>query len=107
RPTSCACRCRGTALASRTSPSEWLRVLGAVRMLRACVDLQLRDLLAAELVARKHALDRLPQQFGRDALELFAQRTRPQAAWVTGVAVVHLLLELVPRHRDLLRVHDD
>src|SRR5581483_3013778 len=49
----------------------------------------------------------LAQDFGRLPLELHAQRTLAQAAGVAGVPVIHLLVQLVAGHRDLLRVHDD
>jgi hypothetical protein len=37
---------------------------------------------------------------------LLAERALPQAARIAGMLVVHLLLQLVPRDRDLLGVHD-
>src|SRR5262249_11818308 len=98
------CRCRGTA---RASTSERLRLLCGVRVLGAGVDLQLRQLLAAEAVAREHALDRLTEHLGRHALELVAQPALPEAPRVARVPVVQLVVELVPCHGDLLRVHDD
>src|SRR5947199_10820003 len=76
-------------------------------MLRAGVDLELRQLGAPELVAWEHALDGLAKDFGRLALELVAQRALPQPTRIAGMPVVHLLVELLPRDRDLLRVHDD
>src|SRR5690349_5807402 len=79
----------------RTAPSsERLGLLGLVRVLRAGVDLQLRQLLAAEPVARQHALDRLAEHLRGPALELLAQRARAKAARIPGVAVVDLVLEL-------------
>src|SRR5262245_39559587 len=75
-------------------------------MLGAGVDLQLRQLLAAEAVAREHAPDRLAEHLRRHALELLSERPLAQAAGVAGMPVVHLVLELVPGHGDLLRVHD-
>src|SRR6476646_3406429 len=71
------------------------------------VDLQLADLGARELVLRKHPLDRLADHLGGTALELFAQRAASQSARVAGVAVIHLLVELVSRHVDLLGIDDD
>src|SRR5438067_4018065 len=76
-------------------------------MIRAGVDLQLRQLLPAGPVAREHAADRLAEHLRRDALELLPQRTLAEPTWVAGVAVVHLVVELLPRHPDLLRVHYD
>src|SRR5690242_8461034 len=76
-------------------------------MLRAGVDLELRQLGAPELVAREHALDGLAKDFGRLPLELVAQRALPQTARVAGMTVVHLLVELLPRDRNLLGVDDD
>src|SRR5277367_5889206 len=78
-----------------------------MRMLGAGVDLQLRELLAAELVAGKHSLDGLAQHLGRTALELLAERPLPEPARVARMAVVDLLVELVARDRDLLAVDDD
>src|SRR5437762_4407255 len=104
RPRSCACRCRGTG---RASTSEGLWLLRAVWMLGAGVDLQLRQLLAAEPVARQHPAHRLAEHLRRQPVELLAQRPLAEAARIAGVAVVHLVVELVPRDRDLLRVHDD
>src|SRR5947209_7674127 len=78
-----------------------------MRMLRAGVDLQLRQLGAPELVAREHALDGLAKDFGRLPLELVAQRALPQTSRVARMPVVHLLVELLPRDRDLLGVDDD
>ena len=47
------------------------------------------------------------EHLGRAPVELLAQRPLLQAARISGVAVVHLLVELVARDRDLLGVHDD
>src|SRR5262249_18850691 len=76
-------------------------------MVRAGVDLELRQLLAPEAVAREHPPDRLAEYLGRHALELFAQRALAQPSGVAGVPVVELVVELVPGHGDLLRVHHD
>src|SRR5436309_965525 len=76
-------------------------------MLGAGVDLELRDLLPREPVLREHPLDRDAKDFGRAPVELLAERAALQPARITGVAVVPLLVELVPRDVDLLRVHDD
>ena len=76
-------------------------------MLGAGVDLQLRDLLPREPVLREHPLDRDAQHLGRAPVELLAQRAAAQAAGIARVAVVPLLVELVARDLDLLRVHDD
>src|SRR3954463_13920629 len=86
---------------------QWLGILRLVRVLRAGVDLQLRGLLTRKLVLREHALDRAPNDLRRPAIELFAQRAALQPAGIARVAVVHLLVELVPRDRDLLGIHDD
>jgi hypothetical protein len=61
----------------------------------------------ARACSREHALDRLADDLGRAPLELLAQRPRLQAAGIAGVAVDHLLVELLPGDVDLLRVHDD
>src|SRR5262249_17163988 len=63
-----------------------LRRLRLVRVLRPGVDLQLAELRTAEAVARKHALDRLADDLGGAAVELVAQRPRPEPARGAGVA---------------------
>src|SRR5918996_2125785 len=85
-----------------------LRSLRLVRVLRACIDLELRQLRTREPVARQHALHRLAKDLRRPALELLAQCAAAQAARVARVAVVALLVELLAGDGDLLRVdHDD
>src|SRR6188508_3176115 len=76
-------------------------------MLGAGVHLELRQLLACEAVTGKHPLHRGADDFGRTPVELLAQRAASEPAGVARVAVVDLRLSLVPRDRDLLRVHDD
>src|SRR6185437_13557584 len=85
---------------------ERLRGLGGVRVVRAAVDLQLLQLLAAQRGLGKHALDRdLDQPLGT-GLEQLADRALGQPAGVTGVPVAELA-ELGGRHRDLVGVDDD
>src|SRR3954447_6473812 len=82
-----------------------LRLVG---MIGTGVDLELRDLRAREAVAGQHPLHGLAQHLGRAALELLAERPRAEPAGIAGMAVIELLVELVPRDVDLLRVdHDD
>src|SRR5436189_81395 len=88
-------------------PSTSTTLSGAVAIVRACVGLALRQLLAAETRAREHPLDRLAEDLLRPPLELRAQRALLQPARVARMPVVHLLVELLPRHRDLLGIHDD
>src|SRR5579863_9778310 len=76
-------------------------------MLGAGVDLELRDLLPREPVLREHPLDRDAQHLGRTPVELLAERAALETARIARVAVVPLLVELVARDVDLLRVHDD
>src|SRR6516165_3596785 len=76
-------------------------------MLRAGVDLELADLRAPEPVARQHPLHRLADYLLGPPLELLAERPAAQAARVARMAVVELLVELLPGHVDLGRVHDD
>jgi hypothetical protein len=76
-------------------------------MLRARVDLQLRQLSAGEPVLRKHAADGCAQHLGRPALELVAERAAPETAGVAGMPVIPLLVELVAGDGDLLGVDDD
>src|SRR5204862_795016 len=103
----CACPCRGRQPARSRVQLQFLRRLGLVRVLGAGVDLQFAQLRAREAVAREHAFDRLAQHLRRPALELGTQRPAAETARIAGVAVVHLGVELVSGHVDLLRVHDD
>ena len=84
-----------------------LRLLGLVRVLGAGVDLELPQLLAREAVTGEHPLDRLADHLLGSALEHLAEGPRAQPAGVAAVAVVDLVLELVPGHRDLLRIDHD
>ena len=77
-----------------------------MRMLGTRVDLQLGQLGPREAVAGQHALDGLAQHLGRLPVELLAQRPGAEPARIAGVPVVHLLVELLARDLDLLRVHD-
>ena len=85
------------------SSGDW----AVVRVLRPGVDLQLADLRRGELVLREHALDGLADDLGRAPLELLAERPLLEPARVARVPAHHLLVELLPRDVDLLRVDDD
>src|SRR5688572_27194883 len=99
---------RQAALAPRSSLYlQGLRLLSRVRMVGPGVDLQLAELLPGEAVSREHALHRQPDDLLRPALEHVAERARPKPARVSRMAVVALLLALVARDGDLLRVHHD
>src|SRR5262245_65255988 len=76
-----------------------LRRLRGVRMIGACVHLELGDLRRRELVLGQHPLNRLADDLGGAPLELLAQRPLPDPARIAGVAVVDLLVELLTRHR--------
>src|SRR5262245_65713497 len=76
-------------------------------MLRPYVHLQLEELRAAEAVAREHALDGLAEHLSGAPLQLLAERATAEPARVAGVPVVHLVVQLRPRDRDLLGVDED
>ena len=77
-------------------------------MLRALVDAQVAELLAAERAAREHALDRLLDHALREAaVEDEARRALFDAALKPGVVVVHLVFTLPAGEDHLLRVDDD
>src|SRR5580765_2060684 len=76
-------------------------------MLGTGVDLELRDLLPREAILRKHPLHGDAEHLGRAPVELLAERPALDTTGITGVAVIPLLVELVARDLDLLRVHDD
>src|SRR4029079_9835088 len=68
------------------------RLLRLVRVLRASVDLQLRELLASEAVAREHSLDRETDDLLGPSLEHLAEGPRAQSAGITAVSVVELVV---------------
>src|SRR5947208_13119353 len=82
--------------------TENFRILSCMGMRGARVDLQLRQLLSCQPVARKHALDRLADHLGRPALELVAQRPTAESARIAGMAVVELVVQLRTGDCDLL-----
>src|SRR6478752_3555110 len=86
---------------------EGHRRLRLVRVLRACVDLELVGHLTAEAVVREHALDRLLDGALGVGLEQLGVRGGTQTARVARVAVGELLLTLLAGQRDLAGVDDD
>src|SRR5438045_1011975 len=73
---------------------ERLRLLRGVRVVGTRVDLELRELLAAQAVAGEHALDGEPDDLLRPALQHVVERARLEPARIAGVPVVELLLAL-------------
>src|SRR5690625_715968 len=86
---------------------EGLRLLRGVRVVRAGVDLELLQLLAAEGVLREHAADRLLDGALGEALEQLRVADGLEPARVPGVAVGDLVLALAPGQGDLRGVDDD
>src|SRR5436190_5785824 len=101
-----ACRCRGTGRSDSRELQRFGR-LRRMRMLWASVDLELGDLSAREPVLREHPPNGLADHFLGAAPELFPERSASEPAWVAGMAVVPLLVELVPGDLHLLGIHDD
>ena len=80
--------------------------LGRMRVLAACVDLELLDLLGGQLVLGQHALDRSGDHvLGLDGQHL-AQGLFLEPTGMVGVLVVHLLVELLAGDLNLLGVDD-
>src|SRR5690606_27551730 len=86
---------------------ERLRLLGGVRVFGTLVDLELAVHRAAERVLRQHALDRDLDHAFRVALQRLGEVLRLQVADVTGEPVVHLVLQLLAGHGDLLGIDHD
>src|SRR3954447_986668 len=86
---------------------ERARLLGSVRVLGTRVHLELGQLLARQAVLGKHPLHGEADDLLGPPLEHVVERARLEPARVAGVAVVHLLLPLLARDGDLLRVDDD
>ena len=77
-------------------------------MLRACVDVQVAEDLAAKTVLGEHTLDCSPDEFGRPLLEDLLGRGEALATGIAGVAGVHAVGHLLSAEGHLLSVdHDD
>jgi len=83
----------------------WL--LGGVRMLGTCVDLELGCHLATQAIVRQHAGDRLAHGLGWLLVQEITVGTGLETARVARVAVDHLVGELVARQHDLVSVDND
>src|SRR5687767_4823096 len=90
-----------------SSSGERLRPLGLMGMVGAGVDLQLAELLNAELRAGQHALDRTTDDLLGAPLEEMTERLLLVALGMAAVADVQLRLALVAGHRDAGRIEDD
>src|SRR6185295_12170708 len=87
---------------------EDCRILAAMRMLGAVVEVQGAHLVAAERTARDHALDSLlDNALGEPALEDLSCRDLLEAAGIAGVLVIELLLELAAGKADFVGIDDD
>src|SRR5699024_501205 len=95
------------ALLSHLGELKNLGVLGLVRVLCTCVDLELLDLLGCETVVREHSLDSLLNCTLGELREKLLVRHGAQATRVTRVMVSELLLKLVAGQADLLGVNND
>src|SRR5437762_5736686 len=76
-------------------------------MIGVGVDLELAELLHAQLGAWQHALDRAPYDFLRSAFEQMPQGFLAIALRIAAVADVELAVELVARDGDAARIEDD
>src|SRR4051794_3581925 len=109
KETSCQPLCAHLVLAVHRRDVEDLRVLAAVRMLGAIIEMQRPHLIAAKRAARDHALDGfLQDSLGEAALEYLAGRHFLEPAGVARVLVIELLLQLAAGEADLVGVdHHD
>src|SRR4051794_35674563 len=108
KETSCQPLCAHLVLAVHRRDVERLRVLAAVRMLGAVVEMKRAHLVAAERPARNHAFDRfLKHALGEAALEHLARGDLFNAAGETGVLVIDFVIELAAGEADLAGVDDD
>src|SRR5690625_53130 len=87
---------------------QHFRLLRFMRMLGPGIDAEIRELRPAEPPARHHALDRLLD----DALRMLAiqnllGRAVADAAGISRVPVIDLVLALVARQLHLVRIDDD
>ena len=99
---------RSCVLAVHGGDVELLGLLRRVRMVRALVDAQIAELLAAERPVRQHALHRLLDHALREAaFENVLRGAFLDAADVAGVMVIDLLLALAPGEHHLLGIDDD
>src|SRR5438445_7600029 len=89
------------------SDFQYLRLLRAVRMVRAFVDLELGVHRTTERVFRQHALDRGFDHALGVLGQKILQRDRLDVADVAGVVVIDLVVELVAGDCNLLRVDYD
>ncbi len=78
-----------------------LRLLGGVRMIGPCIDLQLGELLARKAIAGEHPLHRNPDDLLRRRSSISVRVRGLQSSRVARVAVVTLVLELLARYRNL------
>src|SRR5690606_12359251 len=86
---------------------ERLGLLGAVRVLRAGVDLELAQLGPTERGLGQHAAHGLLDDALRVSREQLGIALGLEATRITGVAVGDLVLTLAPGERDLVGVDDD
>src|SRR4051794_26778844 len=105
KETSCQPLCAHLVLTVHRRDVEDLRVLAAVRVLGAVVEMQSAHLVAPKRAARDHALHGLFQNALREAaLEHFAGGHFLEPAWVARVLVIELLLQLAAGEADLVGV---
>src|SRR4029078_4283948 len=103
----CRTLCAHLVLAVHGRDIEDLRVLAAVRMLGAVVEMQSAHLIAAKRAARDHALNRLLKNALREtALEHLAGGDFLEAARIARVLVIDLLGELAGGERYLVGIAD-
>src|SRR5919112_3225747 len=84
------------------------RLLSGMRMLSAAIDAQVAHDLTEKRAAGEHALHSLLDHALREAaVENELGSALLDAAWITGVVVVHLLLALAAGEHHLVGVDDD
>lgn len=86
---------------------DGLRFLGLVWMLAACIDLELTELGAAQLILGDHSLDGPLENELRLTCAYLGRGFDGLTADVTGVTCVDLVFLLVPGEAGLLSIDDD
>ena len=78
-----------------------------MRMLRACIHMQIADDLVTKTGLREHTLHCSPDEFSRSLREDLLRSRETLSARITGVANVNTISHLAAFEDDLLGVDDD
>ena len=82
-------------------------ILGLVRMLGTCINVQVVDELVTKTGLREHALHRPTDEFGRSFGKDLSGRGEALATGIAGVAGVDAVGHLLAGETDLFGIYDD